>query len=232
MASKGFTRLYHKKMASALKPIGFKRKGTVYYREINGLLHIIALNRSSFDGAFTVDVAVQPLVYPSDNIIVGLGGRLNRFGKGITPRWQIPTDNQELLNLLVKFTEIVIENAVPWLDRFQSVRNIVEIQKNNSWGILPLASNCSRKEYTALCALDAEMFNYGKNLLNQVIKDYYSDLETSYKETGIDVPDWAIKRKKRYEELVGLLNSGDLIELRRRLDEFKNYTRSALGISR
>lgn len=229
MAASAFSRLYRKVMARVLEPLGFQRKRSVFWRERDGLLHIIALDRSPFDGAFTVDVAVQPLVDPFEAFMVGLGARLDRFGQGIPHRWQVPETKPEMEQVLEQFAQTVVKFAVPWLDRFQSTKDIVEIDARDAWGVWPIERS-GRMETVALCTLDAGMFDKAKKLLKKVYKEYYANLEESCRKAGIDVPEWDRKRRKMYRELLELLEGGDLEGVRRRLEENKAYTRTALGI--
>jgi hypothetical protein len=78
--------------------------------------------------------------------------------------------------------------------------------------------------------LDAGIFARGKELLEQVYPGSYSELEESYSQVGIDVPEWARERQRMSQELLELLESGNREEIRRRLEEYKRYTRAALGI--
>jgi|YNPBryBLVA2012_1023415.scaffolds.fasta_scaffold40201_1 hypothetical protein len=229
MAASAFSRLYRKVMARVLSPLGFQRKGSVFWRERDGLLHIIALDRSSFDGAFTVDVAIQPLVIPYEAFMVGLGARLDRFGQGIPHRWEVPATKPEMEQVLEQFAQTVIKSAIPWLDRFRYVQDIAEVQIKGTWGIWPVERS-NAEEAAALCALDAGMFDQGKELLAQVFEKYCSNLDEAYSKAGIPVPEWARKRCQMFRELLELLEEGDLEGVRRRLEENKAYTRRALGI--
>ncbi len=216
-------------MAQVLSPLGFQRKGSVFWREQGGVLHVIALDRSPFDGAFTVGVAVQPLVDPFETFSLSLGARLHQFSPGIPPRWEVPQDKAQMERVLEECAQIIIRLAIPWLDRFQSARDIVEVQSKSAWGVWPVERS-NAEQAAALCALDAGMFDQGKKLLRKVYEEYYADLDKRCRRAGIDIPEWDRKREKMFRELLELLEEGDLEGVRRRLEENKAYTRRALGI--
>jgi hypothetical protein len=228
MAASAFSRLYRKVMGRTLSPLGFQRKWSEFWRERGGVLHVIALHRG--DENFTVDVAVQPLVDPFETFSLTLGARLHRFGPGIPPRWGVPEDKVQMAQVLEECAQLVLKFAVPWLDRFQSTRDIVQIAARNAWGVRIMGTPSNVEEYAALCALDAGMFDQGKKLVKKVYKEYYADLEEHCRRAGIDVPEWDRKRQKMFRELLELLEKGDLEGVRRRLEENKAYTRKALGI--
>lgn len=228
MAASAFSRLYRKVMARALSSLGFQRKGSVFWRERDGVLHVIALHRG--DENFTVDVAVQPLVDPFETFSLSLGARLNQFGPDIPPRWRVPEDKEQMEQVLEECAQQVLKFTVPWLDRFQSARDIVEIASRNAWGVRIMGTLSNVEEYTALCALDAGMFDQGKKMVKKVYEEYYVNLEEHCRRAGIDVPEWDQKRRKMYRELLELLEEGDLEGIRQRLEENKAYTRRALGI--
>jgi len=131
--------------------------------------------------------------------------------------------------VLEQFAHTVVRFAVPWLDRFQSAKDIVEAQSRGDWGVWPVERS-NAEQAAALCALDAGMFDQGKKLVKKVYKEYYVDLEEHCRRVGIDVPEWDRKRRKMYRELLELLEEGNLEGVRRRLEENKAYTRRALGI--
>ncbi len=230
MPASAFSRLYRKVMARVLGPLGFQCREGVFWRERDGLLHIVSLDRSPFDGAFTVDVAVQPLVYPFEAFMTGLGARLYRFKKRTPHRWTVPAGEPEMEQMLGQFGGTVVELAVPWLDRFQCAQDIVETQARNKWGLPILADRSSTEEIAALCALDAGMLERGRKLLQKVYAECYATAEEFRGNAGRDVPERDRKRRQMYQELLGLLEKGDLQGLRRRLEENKAYTRAALGI--
>jgi len=229
MAASAFSRLYRKVMARVLGPLGFQCKEGVFWRERDGLLHVIALDRSPFDGSFTVGVAVQPLVFPFEHFMLSLGERLHRFGRGIPHRWQVPEKKPEMEQVLEQFAQTVVRFAVPWLDRFQSAQDIVKAQSKGDWGVWPVERS-NAEQAAALCALDAGMFDQGRKLVKKVYEEYYADLEEHCRKASIDVPEWDRKRRKMYQELLELLEEGNLEGVRRRLEENKAYTRRALGI--
>jgi hypothetical protein len=229
MAASAFSRLYRKVMARALSPLGFQRKWSEFWRERNDILHVIALHRG--DENFTVDVAVQPLVDPFETFSLALGARLHQFGPGIPPRWEVPDDKLQMEQVLEECAQQVIKFAVPWLDRFQSARDIVQIAARNAWGVRIMGTPSNVEEYAALCALDAGMFDQGKKLLKKMYREYYANMEESCRKAGIDVPEWDLRRRQMIRELLELLEEGDLEGVRRRLEENKTYTRTALGIN-
>jgi hypothetical protein len=231
MAASAFSRLYRKVMARVLEPLGFQRKRSVFWRERDGLLHVIALDRSPFDGSFTVGVAVQPLVFPFEHFMLSLGERLDRFGPGIPHRREVPATKPEMEQVLEQFAQTVVKFAIPWLDRFQSVQDIVEVQAKDAWGVWIVAARSNAEQAAALCALDAGMFDRGKKLLTQVYEKYYSNLEEACSKVGIDIPKWDQERRQMIRELLELLEEGDLEGVRRRLEENKAYTWTALGIN-
>ncbi len=227
MAASAFSRLYRKVMARALSPLGFQRQWSEFWRERGGVLHVVALHRG--DENFTVDVAVQPLVVPHETFSLTLGARLHRLGPGIPPRWEVPDDKVQVEQVLEECAQLVLKFAVPWLDRFQSARDIVQVAARNAWGVWPVERS-SAEQAAALCALDAGMFDLGKELLMQVFEKYCSNLDEAYSKAGIPTPEWARKRCQMYRELLELLGKGDLEGVRRRLEENRAYTRRALGI--
>jgi hypothetical protein len=214
-----FSRSYRKVMENALNPLGFRRKASVFWREQNEILHIVSLHRIE---NFTADIAVQPLVFPFDTFILSLGARLDHFGRGMPPRWEVPSTKLDIEHLLEQFAQKVIVYAIPWLDRFQSTRDIVEIDAKNAWGVEPPEWN-ARREIVGLCALDAEVFDRGKELLSQVYAK-------SYSKVNADVPQWVHGRREMFRELLELLEDSQHEKIRQRLEEYKAYTRTALGI--
>lgn len=165
MAASAFSRLYRKVMGRTLSPLGFQRKWSEFWRERDGILHVIALHRG--DENFTVDVAVQPLVVPYETFSLALGARLHQFDPGIPPRWEVPGDKAQMEQVLEECARQVIKFAVPWLDRFQSARDIVEAQSKKAWGVWPV-ERTNAEHAAALCALDAGMFDRGKKLLKKM----------------------------------------------------------------
>jgi hypothetical protein len=229
MAAGVFSRLYRKVMERVLGPLGFQYKGSIFWREREEVLHIISLDRSPFDGSFTVGVAIQPLVFPSETFILSLGTRLDRLDSGIPERWKVPVADSETERVLEQFSQKVVEFAVSWLDRFQSTRDIVEIDMKGTWGVEPLEW-VARTEIVGLCALDIGMFGKGEELLRQVYLKSYRNLEESYRELGIDVPKWAHERRQILQELLKFLEDGNREGIQQRLEEYKSYTRVSLGI--
>jgi hypothetical protein len=128
-----------------------------------------------------------------------------------------------------QFAQAVIASAVPWLDRFQSSRDIVEIDTKDDWGIFPIEWSV-RTELVGLCALDAGMYGRAKKLLSQAFRKGYSNLEESAKRAGIDVPEWARVRRRMYQELLDLLEKKDYDEIQRRLAKYRAYTWKALEL--
>jgi len=220
-----FQRHYRDAMKTALQPYGFKRKGSLFFRERDGLLHLLSLDRSPFDGAFPLDVAVQPLVFPFETFNLSLGGRLDRCASHIPARWDVPSTEAELVQSLKRFAEAVVEVGVPWLDRFQSVKDIVEIDRAASWGIWPPPGGgpVHRGVKVGLCALDAGLYDRGRELLERAYAEVYARI-------GEEAPEWDRERRRMLEGLLRLLDEGNTEQIRRQLEEYKQYTRRSLGI--
>jgi hypothetical protein len=219
MATDAFTRSYYHAMSKILSPLEFRRKGGVYWRERNEVLHIISLHRVE---KFTADIAIQPLVFPFDTFILNLGARLDRFGPNLPPRWNIPNVKSELEQVVEQFSQKVLAHAVPWLDRFQSVRDIVEIDSMDAWQIGPIEWT-TRREIVGLCALDARLFDKGEQLLREVYNK-------SYSEPDANAPQWISERRTMLHNFLELLQSKDYDAIQQRLGEYKIFTRTALGI--
>ncbi|MBM4429771.1 MAG: DUF4304 domain-containing protein [Chloroflexi bacterium] len=221
-----FTRLYRRIMAETLSPLGFRRKGSVFWRERDSVLHLIAVDRSPFDGTFTVDIAIQALVFPYDAFDLSLGGRLDQFAPSTFPsRWDVPANDQQLVLVLRQFAEVVLRYAIPWLERFQSTRHIVDIYRADNWSIYPPPGGgpISRALIVGLCALDAELFDTGRELLSYAYSECYARMDTV-------APEWTRKRKRMVEGLLGLLERGQREDIRQHLEEYKAGTRAALGV--
>jgi hypothetical protein len=214
-----FTRVYRKVMDRQLFPLGFRRNTGVYLREQNEILHIVSLHRVE---DFTVDIAVQPLIYPFDTYLLSLGARLERFDPSIPPRWKVPTTRPELDQVLEHFSQKVMEYALPWLERFQSTRDIVEIDSMDAWRVGPLEWT-ARREIVGLCALDAQLFDKGEQLIREVY-------DKSYRELDANTPQWIRERRTMLYDFLERLQNKDYGAIRRQLDEYKTYTRTALGI--
>jgi len=223
MTRGAFSRWYRNAMGPALQPCGFKSKGSLFFRERDGVLHLLSLDRSPFDGAFTLDVAVQPLAFPFETFVLSLGARLDRLGPQIPPRWYVPATEAELREVLGRFADAVVRLAVPWLDRFQSVKDVVEIDRTGSWGIRPPPEPLARFEIVGLCALDAGLYDRGRELLQQAYGRAYARI-------GQEAPEWARERKQMVQRLLTLLDEGNIAEIRLQLEEYKAYTRRALGV--
>jgi len=177
-----------------------------------------------------VDVAVQPLMFPYDGFVLGLGAQLNQFGRESSHLWwTVPTEKPEMQQTVEQFAQTVIASAVPWLDRFQSSHDVVEIDTKDDWGVFPIEWS-TRTELVGLCALDAEMYDRAEQLLNQAFEKGYGNLEESANRAGIDVPEWARARRQMYQELLGLLEKGDYEEIQRRLAEYRAHTWKALEL--
>ncbi len=222
MTKPSFQRLYRETMNRNLEPLGFLRKEQFYWRQKEGLLHLVSLDRSSFNGAFTVDIAVQPLAFPAEYAILGLGARLDRFAPDIPARWEVPVEEAEIRRVLDQFASLVVRYAVPWLDRFQSCQDIVEISVRNDWRVFSCGKD-GGAVLVALCALDAGLFEQGRQRVQQLLMNYYGMTNTAS-------PEWMQKQKRMFEELEELLDRGDFAAVRERLDGYKAHTRAALGI--
>jgi hypothetical protein len=223
--SKGtFLRWYRTVMREALQPCGFRSRGGLFFRERDGLLHLLSLDRSPLDGAFTLDIAVQPLALPFETFDLSLGARLDRLAPQIPARWRVPSTEAELKVVLGRFVDVVVEAAVPWLDRFVSVRDLVEIDRTRDWGISRgPGSPAHRYLAVGLSALDAGLYDRARTLLERAY-------EAAYARVGQADPEWMRERKQMIRTLLTLLEEGNIPEIRRQVEEYKDYTRQALDI--
>lgn len=221
MAASLFSRLYRRAMQRVLEPAGFQRKGSLFWRERGGLLHIIALDRSPFDGAFTAGVAIQAVMWPAEDFYLSVGSRLDRFAPGIPVRWEVPSTRPEIEQVLERFSQTVARHALPWLDRFQSPRDVLQVDAADQWGIRPIERS-ARTWIVAVCALAAEDW--------VLAETKFRDIWPFYAAVGADAPEWDRRDKLLLQDILELLQRRDVETIRRRLEEYSASTRAALGL--
>jgi hypothetical protein len=126
----------------------------------------------------------------------------------------------------------VSKHAVPWLDRFESSVDIVQIDLAGAWRVPHLDGKGTPDPYlVGISAVDAGLYARARALLEPVYPPSFSEIERSYWETGIPVPDWVRRQWRLVRDLLGLVETADWEVIRQRLDECRAYTERKLRIA-
>lgn len=101
----------------------FYLKPTLLVREHMDTLHIINFDIPHF--GYNCDVAIQPLYIPQEDIVLGLGNRLEHFKEVSKGRWGFCENENELEQGLIQVQKLLEKNVLPWFNEVGTPQGIV-----------------------------------------------------------------------------------------------------------
>ncbi len=224
MTTGSFARVYQQIVGKALAPHGFQPLNSNFWRIRDKVLQSIVLDKGdscTFAGGF----GVQPIVYPLPGFIIDFGGSVDEMLPGHGSKWVIPRERKDIEDVVGDYAHALVRHVVPWLDRFQTCRDLVETDLKKQWGIwLPNTPTKSQNAAVlGLCALATEMPNAAREYLEFAQQEYRKFLRP-------ESPPWYREDLQLVEDFLALLAHEDWEGIRAKLAAGEAFTRQKIGL--
>lgn len=198
----------------------FSCKGDLLYSiESEYLLQGICFESSSFSStSFSIEVFIQPLYLPSDNIYFNFGKRLGFLGKGYDYWWEYLEEDES--EIMAEIKSIVMDKGLLYFSQCKNIYGFVDFNRN-------LSTDSNPTNVEALCYSLIMLNEFDEalsrmypfiNMLDQVIAEHPNIT-------------WSKTIHSRLQTMIDYLERKEFPMAISQLDMWKEYTLSTLKLS-
>ena len=210
MEAKIIKRYVDKMISPMLINAGFQKyKNNSFIREKNDLFHIV--NFAIRTNSIKCSISIQPCFYPTEDVILSFGNRLNHFRNKGSGAWGNKDTTDLLINDLCEIKGLIEKNAMAWFDEVSDVPQLLKyIDKKKYKSDMLCCPSFLIELYAAYCRLYLKDYEKAKKHLKEFINIFKDDnrprvlQEKNMYQTYIEL----IERKEYDKIIHDLENSG------------------------